>query len=100
MGVYDQDNLPITISTLIERTINDDEVNADEAILHHSEGVDLIPYLMIQIAHIIRQLLEKGSKNIKEMELKINEISHQLKKTLISTITNLTVNNKIQLRFD
>ena len=43
MGVYDQDNLPITISTLIERTINDDEVNADEAILHHSEGVDLIP---------------------------------------------------------
>ena len=43
MGVYDQDNLPITISTLIERTINDNEVNAEEAILHHSEGVDLIP---------------------------------------------------------
>ena len=41
MGVYDQDNLPITISTLIERTINDNEVNAEEAILHHSEGVDL-----------------------------------------------------------
>lgn len=43
MGVYDQDNLPITISTLMERTINDNEVNAEEAILHHSEGVDLIP---------------------------------------------------------
>ncbi len=43
MGVYDQDNLPITISTLIERTINDKEVNAEEAILHHNEGVDLIP---------------------------------------------------------
>ena len=43
MGVYDQDNLPITISTLIERTINDNKVNAEEAILHHSEGVDLIP---------------------------------------------------------
>ncbi len=43
MGVYDQDNLPITISTLIERTINDNQVNAEEAILHHSEGVDLIP---------------------------------------------------------
>ena len=30
MGVYDQDNLPITISTLIERTINDNEVNPRE----------------------------------------------------------------------
>lgn len=59
-----------------------------------------VHYLMIQIAHIIRQLLEKGSKNIKEMELKINEISHKIKQTLISTITNLMVHNKVQLRFD
>lgn len=43
MGFYDQDNLPITISTLIERTINDIEVNAQEAVLHHHEGIDLIP---------------------------------------------------------
>lgn len=43
MGVYNQDDLPITISTLIERTINDNEVNAEEAVLHHNEGVDLIP---------------------------------------------------------
>ena len=59
-----------------------------------------VHYLLIQIAHIIRQLLENGSKNIKEMKLKINEISHQIKQTLISTITNLTVHSKVQLRFD
>lgn len=59
-----------------------------------------VHYLIIQIAHIIRQLLEKGSKNIKEMELKINEISHKIKQTLISTITNLTVHSRVQLRFD
>ena len=59
-----------------------------------------VHYLLVQIAHIIRQLLESGSKNIKEMDLKINEISHKLKQALISTITNLTVHNKIQLRFD
>lgn len=59
-----------------------------------------VHYLLIQIAHIIRQLLEKGSKNIKEMGLKINEISHQIKQTLISTITNLTVHSRVQLRFD
>lgn len=43
MGYYDQDNIPVTISTLIERVIDDEEVNPEEAILHHIEGVDLIP---------------------------------------------------------
>lgn len=59
-----------------------------------------VHYLMIQIAHILRQLLEKGVINIKELKLKLKEISQKLKHQLISTITNLTVHNKIQLRFD
>lgn len=59
-----------------------------------------VHYLMIQIAHILRQLLENGLSSIKELKLKLKEISHQLKEQLISTITNLTVHNKIQLRFD
>ena len=57
-------------------------------------------YLMIQIAHILRQLLENGVKEIKELNMKLKEISQTLKKMLISTITNLTVHNKMQLRFD
>ena len=59
-----------------------------------------VHYLMIQIAHIIRQLLERGIKEIKELKLKLKEISQQIKKQLISTITNLTVHKKVQLRFD
>ena len=59
-----------------------------------------VHYLMIQIAHILRQLLEKGIAAIKDLKLKLNEISQKLKQQLISTITNLTVHNKIQLRFD
>ena len=55
---------------------------------------------MIQIAHIIRQLLERGIKEIKELKLKLKEISQQIKKQLISTITNLTGLKKVQLRFD
>lgn len=58
-----------------------------------------VHYLMIQIAHILRQLLENGLSSIKELKLKLKEISQQLKNQLISTITNLTVHNKIQLRF-
>lgn len=43
MGYYEQDNLPVTISTLIEQTINDIEINTEQAVLHHNEGVDLVP---------------------------------------------------------
>ena len=59
-----------------------------------------VHYLMIQIAHIIRQLLENGIKEIKELKLKLKEISQQIKTMLISTISNLKVHKKVQLRFD
>jgi hypothetical protein len=60
-----------------------------------------VHYLMIQIAHIIRQLVEKGLKSIKEMNLKLKEISQNIKEKLISiTIINLEVHKKVQLRFD
>lgn len=59
-----------------------------------------VHYLMIQIAHILRQLIEGGIKEIKEMKLKLKEISQEIKKQLISRNTNLTVHSKIQLRFD
>ena len=59
-----------------------------------------VHYLMIQIAHIIRQLLENGIKEIKELKLKLKEISQIITKELISTIINLMVHRKVQLRFD
>lgn len=43
MGFYNQDDIPVTISTLMERYINDEEICPEQAILHHTEGVDLIP---------------------------------------------------------
>ena len=56
-----------------------------------------VHYLMIQIAHIIRQLVENGIKEIKEIKFKLKEISQQIKKALISNIiTNLKVHKKVQ----
>ena len=43
MGWHNADNLPITLSTLMGRSINDLDINSSEAILHHNENVDLIP---------------------------------------------------------
>jgi len=60
-----------------------------------------VHYLLIQMTHIVRQLLEKGSKEIKELKLKIKEISLFITKELISIkIQNLEIPTKIQLRFD
>ena len=43
MGFYDEDNISVTLSTLIERYIDDEEIKPEQAILHHEEGIDLIP---------------------------------------------------------
>lgn len=43
MGIHDVDNIPVTLSTLMERSIKDDEINPKEALLSHEEGLDLIP---------------------------------------------------------
>lgn len=43
LGWTDQDNLPVTLSTQMEKTIRDEPFDCHEGILHHDEGVDLIP---------------------------------------------------------
>lgn len=43
LGWTDADNLPITLATQMEKTIRDEPFDYNEGILHHNEGVDLIP---------------------------------------------------------
>ncbi len=43
LGYYNQDEIQNTIGTLMSNVIYDNEVNAEDVILHHKEGVDLIP---------------------------------------------------------
>ena len=60
-----------------------------------------VHYLLIQMTHMVRQMLEKGSKEVKELKLKIKEISLFIAKELISNILqNIDKPAKIQLRFD
>ena len=42
IGIHDPDNIPVTLSTLMERSIKDEDINSKEAILKHDEGIDLI----------------------------------------------------------
>lgn len=43
MGWHNADSIPITLSTLMERSMKDEEINPKESILKHDEGVELIP---------------------------------------------------------
>ena len=43
LGWADQDNLPVTLTTHMENIIRDRPMDTGEGILHHEEGVDLIP---------------------------------------------------------
>ena len=43
MGWEQPDELPTTLSTLMQKAMNDQPIQPGEGILHHAEGVDLIP---------------------------------------------------------
>lgn len=43
LGFEQPDLLPITLSTIVNKIINDIPFDPDDGILHHNEGVDLIP---------------------------------------------------------
>lgn len=58
-------------------------------------------YFFIQFAHTFRQLLEKGHKTIRDLKLKIKEVSVFILDSLTSKSPNLIeINLNFQLRFD
>lgn len=43
LGYGEPDDLGTTLTTIIMKIINDEEINPEDGILHHSENVDLLP---------------------------------------------------------
>ena len=43
LGVHNQDELPVSVATLMQRSMEDKALPGGVGIIHHSEGVDLIP---------------------------------------------------------
>ena len=75
MGVTDPDGLPITIATAIMDIINKKETDPTAGIIHHSEGVDLMPAnnsltgIELSIAPLVGRetLLRKYLKRVKPL---------------------------------
>ena len=43
LGCEEPDRLEYTLATVFSKVINDDELTVEEGIMHHSEGIDLLP---------------------------------------------------------
>ena len=43
MGIQEPDELDVTLVNIMEKVINDEDVEPGEGIIHHEEGIDFIP---------------------------------------------------------
>lgn len=74
LGWTDQDSLTVTLSTQMEKIIRDEPVETGEGILHHKEGVDLIP------ANIELSGMEMSLVNAMSREFTMKSYLNDLKK--------------------
>ena len=115
MGWQQPDELPTTLSTLMQKAMNDQTIPPGEGILHHAEGVDLIP-ANIELAGLevslvncmnrekmLKQVLE-GAKREYDYILLDCMASFELrepkkKPRYYKLIANVLVNGKIERRY-
>ena len=69
MGWQQPDELPTTLSTLMEKAMNDQPIQPGEGILHHAEGVDLIP---VQAQYLSAKGLEQLLQTVQKVRRQIN----------------------------
>jgi chromosome partitioning protein len=93
LGWRDTDALPITLADIMEKTINDEHFDPFSAILHHEEGIDLIP-ANIELSGIEMSLVNAMSR---EFTLKnyLSRIKHEYDRIIIDcppSLSMLTIN--------
>jgi chromosome partitioning protein len=74
LGWQDQDSLQTTLATVMGKIIRDEPFTTDEGILHHSEGVDLMP------ANIELSALEMSLVNAMSREFTLRTYVNEAKK--------------------
>ena len=73
LGFSEPDDMEVTLSTLMMRVVNEENLNIEEAILHHEEGVDLIP------ANIELSALEISMVNVMSRETILRQLIEDIK---------------------
>lgn len=73
LGIAEPDELDVTLVNILEKVINDEEVEAGEGIIHHEEGIDFIP------ANIELAGLETSLVNVMSREMVLRQYLDKIK---------------------
>ena len=87
LGWVDQDNLSVTLATQMDKIIRDEPFEAREGILHHEEGVDLIP-ANIELSGMEMTLVNAMSREF-TMKSYLNELRKDYSYILIDCMPSL-----------
>ena len=83
MGWQQPDELPTTLSTLMAKAMDDQSIPPGEGILHHAEGVDLIP-ANIELAGLEVALVNRWNREKMQLErllVQVEDKSPEAKRT-------------------
>lgn len=87
LGFHQPDKLDITLSTIMGKAIEDKPIAHDEGILHHAEGVDLVP-ANIELAGTEVSLVNTMSREV-VLRTYINEVKQKYDYVLIDCMPSL-----------
>ena len=87
LGWQDQDSLQTTIATIMEKVIRDEPFSVDEGILHHKEGVDLMP-ANIELSAMEMSLVNAMSREF-TLRTYVNEVKKNYDTVLIDCMPSL-----------
>ena len=75
LGYVEPDEIKITLATIMMSLINEEDIDVESGILHHEEGVDLLP------ANIELSALEVSLINVMSRELILREYVERLRES-------------------
>ncbi|MFR8215757.1 MAG: ParA family protein, partial [Oscillospiraceae bacterium] len=87
LGYNRPDDLPVTLSTIMQNIIDDKSVDGKQGILHHGEGVDLLPS-NIELSGFEVRLINAMSRE-RVLKTYVNEVKKNYDYVLIDCMPSL-----------
>ena len=87
LGIQEPDELDVTLVNIMEKIINDEDVEPGEGIIHHEEGIDFIP-ANIELAGLETSLVNVMSRE-QVLRLYLDEVKREYDYILIDCMPSL-----------
>ena len=91
LGFTEPDKLEVTLANVMEKVINDEEIEPGYGILKHGEGIDLLP------ANIELSVLEVSLVNVMSREIMMRSYMDMVKEQYDMSSSTSGMSNKVTL---